>query len=80
MEFSQPFENLPCLLDATALSLDANLSMACQNLHPQRIANLAQVLIAAPQNRQLLRMALETDRDFWHTWPLAGPTGRQCPL
>ena len=59
----------------SAFALDANLSVPCQNLHAQRIANLPQVLIAAPENRQLLGMALETDRDFWHAWPLAGSHG-----
>ena len=53
--------------------------MAGQHLHPQRIANLAQVLIAAAQDRQFLRMALETDRDLWHAWPFAGSTGSTAP-
>ena len=65
-------EDLAGHLDPAGLPLDADLAVAGDHLHAEGVADLAEELVAAAEDGQLLVVAVERDRDFRHALPFDG--------
>ena len=53
--------------------------MPGQDLDAEGVADLAEVLVAAAEDGELLVVTVQTDRDFRHASPFVGPTRRETP-
>ena len=61
VEAPQLLEDLPRLLDPVAVPLDADLAVAGQDLHPQGVADLPEVLVSAAEDRELFVVIIQTE-------------------
>ena len=66
------FEDLAGLLDPTGVPLDADLAMPGDDLDPEGVADLTEELVPAAEDRKLLVVVVERDRDFGHALPFDG--------
>ncbi len=79
VERSQSLEDPSRLLDPIGVALDADLAVPRQDLHADRVPDLSEVLVATAEDGQLFGMTLQTDGNFRHASPFAGPRGGTRP-